>query len=290
MIIVTGTKRSGTSMWMQVLQAGGLQLVGEAFPKKWDQTIRDANPHGFYESPLRRGINFTTNPHPKTGAYLPPGLTRDVAVKVFIPGLVRSDLAYIHRVIASMRPWREYVRSLDRLYAMEHESLEKKSGRTRQAPVRVPPMLEWWHENHSLIRDVVVRQYKAHFVSYDAVLRDPEKVIREVFGWIAVGDADQALAAVKPETRTQKVQEHLPDEPPEAEVFDDLYALVDSGKPLTGSFIEKLNETAAALHEQVTAAQAAARKDAMQRRAARERAMKRAAAKGGPGKGKLAAP
>ena len=29
MVIVTGTRRSGTSMWMQILQAAGLPIVGE---------------------------------------------------------------------------------------------------------------------------------------------------------------------------------------------------------------------------------------------------------------------
>ena len=56
MIIVTGTKRSGTSMWMQLLHAGGVQIVGEAFSRDWADTIRDANPNGFSESPYRRGI------------------------------------------------------------------------------------------------------------------------------------------------------------------------------------------------------------------------------------------
>ena len=35
MIIVTGTKRSGTSMWMQILAAAGLPVFGEAFPRSW---------------------------------------------------------------------------------------------------------------------------------------------------------------------------------------------------------------------------------------------------------------
>jgi len=34
-IVVTGTKRSGTSMWMQVLGAAGLPVVGDAFPADW---------------------------------------------------------------------------------------------------------------------------------------------------------------------------------------------------------------------------------------------------------------
>ena len=56
MIIVTGTKRSGTSMWMQILVNGGFPYIGEAFPKDWGLVIKDANPEGFYESTLAGGI------------------------------------------------------------------------------------------------------------------------------------------------------------------------------------------------------------------------------------------
>src|SRR5687767_12378620 len=122
MIIVTGTKRSGTSMWMQILQAAGYPLLGEAFPRDWGETIRDANRQGFYESPLRLGIYYATNPSPRTGAYLAPEETRRVAVKVFASGLVKTDLVYIDRVLASIRPFREYRQSLERLYAMERQN------------------------------------------------------------------------------------------------------------------------------------------------------------------------
>ena len=65
MIFVSGTKRSGTSMWMQVLQAAGLPILGKAFPRNWGTgPLRDANPDGFYETLLRNGIYFATNPHP----------------------------------------------------------------------------------------------------------------------------------------------------------------------------------------------------------------------------------
>ncbi len=80
MIIVTGTKRSGTSMWMQILKAAGLRVLGEAFPRDWGETIRDANAQGFYESPLRHGIYYRTNPHPRTGAFLPPQDTKHMVV------------------------------------------------------------------------------------------------------------------------------------------------------------------------------------------------------------------
>ena len=72
MIIVTGTKRSGTSMWMQVMVAAGLPVIGEKFPRDWGEVFREANPGGFYESELMTGIYWETNPHPQTGAYLFP--------------------------------------------------------------------------------------------------------------------------------------------------------------------------------------------------------------------------
>ena len=86
MIFVSGTKRSGTSMWMQVLHAAGVPILGKAFPRNWAKTLREANPEGFYESLLRNGIYFRTNPHPQTGKYFEPPHVEGYAVKVFIPG------------------------------------------------------------------------------------------------------------------------------------------------------------------------------------------------------------
>ena len=118
MIIVTGTKRSGTSLWMHLLVAAGLPHVGDRFPGGWGELLRDANPDGFFESELVAGINYRTNPHPMTGAYLHPDATRQHAVKVFIPGLVRSDVAFLDRCIATVRDWRSYVTSMRRMQAL----------------------------------------------------------------------------------------------------------------------------------------------------------------------------
>ena len=112
MILVTGTKRSGTSMWMQILVAAGYPWIGEVFPARWSESIGAANPRGFFESPLRKGIYWATNPDPQTGRFLFPQATRRHLVKVFIPGLVRTDYAYLDRVVATMRPSRAKARSL----------------------------------------------------------------------------------------------------------------------------------------------------------------------------------
>jgi hypothetical protein len=267
MIIVTGTKRSGTSMWMQILIAAGFPPFGEAFPANWGQTIRDANPSGFYESLLRQGIYWRTNPHPRTGAYFFPEQVERHVVKVFIPGLVRSDRAYIGKVLATVREWREYESSLNRLYAMEDQARREHYPDSID-PVRFDPVLEWWSENFSLVRDIAIRRYPVHVQSYDGLLEQPEHVIRKTLAWIGDPqiDADKAVAAVEPRNRTQKRPESSSIEPEFAALFDELYAMIHAGNGLEHGFIRKLNEANQKLMPRVAAAQKAVADDQQVRR------------------------
>ena len=243
MIIVTGTKRSGTSMWMQIIRASGVPIIGEAYSKGWDKTIFDANPLGFYESELRRGIYFATNPSRKTGKYIRSEDVENVGIKVFIPGLARTERAYIGRVVATMRNWREYGPSLERLTSMEREN-RAASGTKLPPPLpRMTGWLEWWRENHMLIRDVAIRQNPVTMIAYDSVLEAPQVVIPRIMTWVGTGDIEKAVAAVSPEVRTQKGYERPEDCPIlAAEVFDELYARVREARPIDAPFIQKLNE------------------------------------------------
>lgn len=238
MIIVTGTKRSGTSMWMQILIAAGFNIVGEAFPKRWEQTLKDANPNGFYESIYRNGIYYRTNPNPFSGKYMRPEPVAGHAVKVFIPGLVRSDLAFVGKVVATMRPWREYESSLDRLLDIE-DIARKENG----APpsIRIPHYLEWWVENFMLLRDIGTRGYPTQLHTYDDLLSDPEKVVTRVVTWLGGGDIEAAIAAVKPKSRTQQ------DTASEfdgrlGEAFDELYEVVHTNTPISRTLLTKFEE------------------------------------------------
>ncbi len=237
MIIVTGTRRSGTSMWMHVLVEAGLPYIGERFPSGWGELLCEANPDGFFESELMNGINYRTNPHPLTGAYLSPKATQGHAVKVFAPGLVRSDVAFIDRCIATVRPWRDYVISMRRVGIDQRD---------------MPPALDWWTTNFALIRDLAIRGYPAHVLSYESFLRDPERVATEVFGWIGRGDPAAATRVVRapPSSRATPPADHeLADglDTQHLAVFDELYAHIDEGHPLAGTFIEQLNATDRAL-------------------------------------------
>jgi hypothetical protein len=261
MILVTGTKRSGTSMWMQILKAAGFPIIGEAFMGHWEQSIKDANPRGFYESTLRRGIYYRTNPNPETGAYLFPEPTRGHAVKVFIPGLMRSDRAYIDAVLATMRGWRSYSASLDRLYAMEDRYLAEQppdeQGRDRLEVARkgrgqLPPPVEWWFENYELIRDLHTRRYRVHMITYERLLADPERQIRQTLAWLGHGDAAKAAAVVDPALHTQTGAQQVENHgiaPACLEVFDELHDHIHHGRSLEPAFLKRLNETQHAMDE-----------------------------------------
>jgi len=272
-LIVTGTKRSGTSLWMQILIAAGFPAFGEAFTGEWKKTLGAANADGFYESMLREGIYYATNPHPVTGDYFFPEQVEWHAVKVFVPGLVRTDRAYIGRVIATVRPFREHEASLNRLRGMEAAVREKQRAEreARGAPLEpgppplLSPPLEWWSDNFALVRDIAIRRYPAHVQTYEELLADPAGVIGKVLGWLGRGDVRSGCEQVRPERRTFRGTDSTTVAPEIAAVFDELYAKLHAGAPLSPAFLGKLNETNVALgplfraHEEALARHAASR-------------------------------
>lgn len=227
MILVTGTDHSGASLWMQILGAAGFPSLGE----------------GTAGALLRDGVYYATNPNPTTGEYLLPEQVEHHAVSVTVSGLVRTDRAYMGRVIASVRDHREYIALASQLHAIEDLG-------TPGAPrVRLPSWLTWWAENYAIVRDVAMRRYPAHVESHARLVRDSEQVIRDVLGWMGRGDAEAAVSRVKPENReTSHVGKpgapDVPEVPPDvARVFDALHAAIDTRSGLTPALIAELNET-----------------------------------------------
>jgi hypothetical protein len=271
MLIVTGTPRSGTSMWMQILVAAGFEAIGEPFPGDWRGLLSSANPDGYWESQLLGGVYYRTNPHPVTGAFLFPEQTKFHAVKIMVPGLVRSDLAYIDRVIATVREWRQFAASRDRLRAMYESQFASRpdAGLGALEPHEqilrheLPPALEWWVDNFALLRDLATRRYAAHVCSYQSLIEDPERAIGEVLRWLGRGDQARAMSVVRPERQTQHSETPTPDpahvEAEDIEVFDELYDHVHRGRALSAAFLAKLNETDVRLRPRLLAHEAQAR-------------------------------
>ena len=254
MVVVTGTKRSGTSLWMQILGAAGVSRIGSAFPHDWESRLGHLNPQGFYESRYRSGINFLNNPHPLSGEYLVPLETSRHAVKIFIPGLLRTELVYLDRVIATMRDWRSYCHSRARLEAAERDQASPSSDEETDEDDRrfhpgyhLPAHLEWWLENYALLRDVMVRRYPFHLTTYERVTRTPEQELPRLFEWIGEGDWMSAISVVqRPRTDWDAAVEHDL-EPDQVTVFDELYRLVHEGEPLSEDFLLQMDDLHAVL-------------------------------------------
>lgn len=238
MIVVSGTGRSGTSMWMQALGAAGFPVIGAAFPPGWRERIGEVNPRGFFESNLINGINFTTNPDPATGARVTVEESRSAVVKVFSPGLRRTDLAWLGRVVVSVRGWRAFSRSVGRLVtAADPEG--------RAPPGGSPPEHYWFGEHLAILRDVLQRRYPVRFVAYDDVLADPAGTIGGVLGWIGQdADADAAVRAIEPSLRTRPDDDAVV---PGSEPLDALYDALTGRRALDSALIRRLEEAHRAL-------------------------------------------
>ena len=254
MLFISGTKRSGTSMWMQVMRAAGLPILGEAFPRNWGTFIRDANPEGFFESFYREGIYWRTNPHPTKGTYLASADVAGYACKVFVPGVVRSERAYIEHVVANLRPWRAYAKSLSRLTEMERAGREGTPQEQAPAVAQMPAHFEWWMENFALIRDASIRRYPLYLQTYDEVVQTPRETVTRLFGRMKLKgdvhvDVDAAAEAIKPEHRhftpddpADATDDAAPDlKPAHVEVFDRLYEVVAAHEPISGPLLKDLN-------------------------------------------------
>jgi hypothetical protein len=244
MIIVTGTRRSGTSVWMQILEKGGFQILGEKFPAHWKNLIEKANPRGFYESTLVQGINYHTNPDPRTGAWIPPQKVTDVGVKIFADGLVKTDYAYITRVIYTMRDWQECEASQARMNEIKDAGAESGDTDTNdQLAAQLPAGFLWWKANFSLVRDMQTRRYPVAVFSYADLLENPQKMVAAAFEWLGSGDANAALGAVEHSLQTQK-KVSLPDvEHGYGVVFDELYDTLCGQQQITAAFYDKLVQT-----------------------------------------------
>lgn len=247
MILVTGTKRSGTSMWMQILVAAGFRPVGERYPRDWAQTLQPANPAGFWESKLREGIHHATNPDPETGAYVRPEQVRAHAVKVFIPGLVRTDLAYIDRVVVTVRHWRDYAASLARMRALEAQRVDP-------APDPIPtldPVVEWFALNFTLLGDLALRGYPARIVTYEDAADDPGAHVGAILDWLGASDPSAGVEAVRSELRTQAAPRSDDPVHPIGAACEQLYQALRGGGDLSPATRTALARAHARVHPQI---------------------------------------
>lgn len=225
MIVVSGCRRSGTSLWMQILGAAGVPVVGKAFAAELEP-LREANPRGFFESEHRYGVVGD------------PAALRGQALKMFVPGVVEAPADELEAVIMTLRPVHEHVASTRAFEALERDALGE------EIPQSMPPALEWWFENYCLLGDFAGRDYPMMIVAYDRVLAQPRETIARALEFVgADGDLDAAVACVQPDLRRADADGVDVDLPGEVlATFAELYARVRDRVPFDDEFVDQLGE------------------------------------------------
>jgi hypothetical protein len=179
-VVVSGLPRSGTSMLMKMLEAGGLPVVTDG-----QRTADEDNPRGYFEVERIKSLAQDGDRRWLAGA-------RGKGLKV-ISYLLRSlPPQFNYRVVFIRRDIEEVLASQNKMMARRGEKddtppermrelFEKDVGRARQMLAQEP-------------------QFEALEVHYTAILASPLEEARRVAGFVGGGlDVEAMAAAVDPE-------------------------------------------------------------------------------------------
>jgi hypothetical protein len=182
-IVVSGLPRSGTSMMMQMLAAGGLPLVTDGV-----RTPDDSNPEGYFELEAVKDLDKG----PARGDLRWLAASRGRGVKILSPLLTYLPDSHNYRVIFMQRPLAEVIASQDVMLARAGERTDVAT------PERVLQELDTHLRG---VRALLARRacFETLFVDYPAVIADPRTTAARIaaFTGLPPGAATPMAAAVQ---------------------------------------------------------------------------------------------
>lgn len=163
-IIVSGLPRSGTSMMMQILRAGGLEILTD------NERIADSdNPKGYYElervKQLKDGDNhWVKDAHGK-------------AIKVISALLEHLPKEYHYKVIFMMRDMDEILASQKQMLIRRGEPTDKVSDES---------LADLFQEHLTSVRNWLANQANMEviYVNYNDLLQDLEQHINSIIDFL----------------------------------------------------------------------------------------------------------
>jgi len=178
LLVVSGLPRSGTSLMMQMLRAGGIRILHDA-TRPPDQF----NPKGYFESRYFKGLRVREiNPERFYG----------FAVKVVSPLITYLPTGFNYRVIFMQRDLRAVLRSQDRMYGAEMDE-----GYERALAHRVVI----WDELRSNAKMYLEQTPGFEWIPiwYEDIIRDPETWAEAVAVFLGLDlDPKKMAQAVSP--------------------------------------------------------------------------------------------
>jgi predicted AlkP superfamily phosphohydrolase/phosphomutase/tetratricopeptide (TPR) repeat protein len=183
-IVVSGWPRSGTSMMMRMLAAGGVELFADS-TRASDQF----NPDGYFEHPkvLKIGENHDWLPE-----------VRGKAVKIVLPLLRYLPASENYRVVIMRRPLTAVVVSQETMKGEKREEVMKNFPfQTALNLQKEEERMERWLRSQA--------HMAVHYIDLETCVHEPVKVITELAAFLGK-DLDLSKAAEIPKRNAQKTK------------------------------------------------------------------------------------
>jgi hypothetical protein len=182
--VVSGLPRSGTSMMMKMLDAGGLPPLTDN-----ERTADDDNPKGYYEFERVKKL-------PGDTAWLP--LAAGKAVKIISMLLTQLPATYRYRVLFMRRHTEEILASQRQMLIRRGEATDKVADdELARMYADHLKQIEQWLEAQS--------NFEVLYVQYDEVLRDPSSWSTRINAFLDHQlDETKMAAVVDPELYRQR--------------------------------------------------------------------------------------
>lgn len=173
-IVVSGLPRSGTSMMMQMLEAGGAQILSDEIRKRDED-----NPRGYYELERIKEIDKGGD---KT--WLREAKGKTIKVISFLLKFLPQDLHY--KIIFMQR-------DMDEVLASQAKMLKNRNEQETSSPEDMKAS----YEKH--LKDVMFflryrKNFDAIFVRYDEVVRNPLAEAQKIKDFLGVDLNVSAMA------------------------------------------------------------------------------------------------
>jgi hypothetical protein len=165
--IVSGLERSGTSMLMQILKAGGAPLAFDTESRPPD----DNNPKGYFELEGGKIINKLMEEDFPFSDY------KGKFIKITAYGLKFLPVGK-YRVIYSKREIEEILDSMDKMAKITDEN----RAETKELFIKL----------NNMVMDLISTRddVEVLFADYNAILSEPEPNIRKIYDFLGTEEAD----------------------------------------------------------------------------------------------------
>jgi hypothetical protein len=165
--IVSGLERSGTSMLMQILQAGGVPMSFDTASRPPD----DNNPKGYFELEGGKIINKLMDSSFPMSEFL------GQFIKVTAYGLKFLPQGK-YKIIYSQRNIEEILDSMEKMAKVHDENRDE----TREVFVKL---------NRMIMKSIQEREdAEVLFVNYNEIVADPSKEIKKIYDFVDSPDLD----------------------------------------------------------------------------------------------------